>query len=116
MKVIDLLNKIANGEEAPKRIKYRYHIYEYEDGYDFVCDNLEHRYFAENYCNDYEDLNSEVEIIEEDNKIKKLENLNVNYCRDGKLYETLTKDQIALDISTLQNWVNKIIDKINEEK
>lgn len=72
MKVIDLLNKIANGEEVPKRIKYRYHIYEYEDGYDFVCDDLEHPYFAENYCNDYEDLNSEVEIIEEDKKIEKL--------------------------------------------
>ena len=29
MKVIDLLNKIANGEEVPKKIKYDGSIYEY---------------------------------------------------------------------------------------
>ena len=30
MKIIDLLNKIANGEEVPKKIKYRGHIYQYQ--------------------------------------------------------------------------------------
>ena len=116
MKVIDLLNKIANGEEVPKRIKYRYHIYEYEDGYDFVCDDLELPYFAENYCNDYEDLNSEVEIIEEDKKIPTLKNLNltkIDINKRGQVYGVTTKEIVA-DIQTLQNWINKVIDKINK--
>lgn len=62
IKIIDLLNKIANGEEAPKKIYYKKQWWEY------------------NPSNDYEgtdwggclmnnvlicDLNDEVEIIEE---------------------------------------------------
>ena len=35
MKIIDLLNKIANGEEVPKKIKYKNKIYEWKE-YD-VC-------------------------------------------------------------------------------
>lgn len=35
MKVIDLLNKIANGEEVPKKIKYKGTSYEYKEGIDF---------------------------------------------------------------------------------
>ena len=102
MKVIDLLNKIANGEiEANEKFCYKGEEYRH-------IDNLFGDYYVE------EVLNNEVEIIEEDKKIEKLENLNMNYCRDEMFYETLTKEQIALDISTLQKWVNKIIDKLNE--
>lgn len=53
MKVIELLNKIANGEEVPNRIKYEKHIYEYEEG---------------TYI-----LNNELEIIEEPKKIEKID-------------------------------------------
>ena len=67
MKVIDLLNKIANGEEAPKEIRYR-------------DENLYFDYETSNYYND-EDmhslfcevqfiLNNEVELIEEDKEIE----------------------------------------------
>ena len=31
MKVIELLNKIANGEEVPKKIKYLYYEYEFNE-------------------------------------------------------------------------------------
>ena len=37
MKVIDLLNKIANGEEVPYRIKYNGRIYEYADENNVIC-------------------------------------------------------------------------------
>lgn len=106
MKVIDLLNKIANREEFPNKIKYGNRIYEYEDGYDFVCDNLEHPYFAESYCNDYADLNSEVEIIEED---KKIETINWKSCADN------LKD-VNDNIDDLVSKINEIIDYINKEK
>ena len=103
MKVIDLLNKIANGEiETNEKFCYKGEEYRH-------IDNL----FGDYYVEDV--LNNEVEVIEEDKKIEQLKNLNVNHCRDEVLYETLTKEQMALDIKTLQIWVNKIIDYINKE-
>ena len=66
MKVIDLLNKIANGEEVPKRIEYDgiefkfiEGAYEDEKGND-LC-------YYDNSCRVF--LNDEVEIIEEKKKI-----------------------------------------------
>lgn len=63
MKVIDLLIKIANGEEVPKRIKYNDVIYWYDE----TDDNEIARYvdihnewlFGDAYLND------EIEIIED---------------------------------------------------
>lgn len=119
MKVIDLLNKIANTKDykdIPKKVKittgslkeeYRiwvwdgvWYIYE-EDGED-VC-----------ICTEKLDLNDEVEIIE-GNKIEKLERMNSRYYLENRTKYLSTKG-LALDIDTLRNWINKIIDYINEE-
>lgn len=78
MKVIDLLNKIANGEEKPEKIKHNAIIYEMENssagnGYVFRG-SRGNKWFVNS--NDFEDadfLNSEVEIIEDNNKIGKIE-------------------------------------------
>ena len=51
MKVIDLLNKIANGEEVPKEIIY--------DGYYYSWDNCDKDYYCEEYGNLFEYLFSE---------------------------------------------------------
>lgn len=71
MKVIDLLNKIANGEEVPKKIKYNDLIYVakgngIEDFVDYCNDEDE---WCFNHYVRYENLNDEVEIIEEEKKI-----------------------------------------------
>ena len=72
MKVIDLLNKIANNEEVPKKIKFRDLIlewdYEYGD-YKFIKtgNHFLHNGIAPAI------LNTEIEIIEE--KPKKIEEL-----------------------------------------
>ena len=73
IKMIDLLVKIANGEEVPKKIKFMSSIWEYcKDG------------TTQDYINDYDKclmefiainkdgLNDEVEIIEEPKKIEKI--------------------------------------------
>ena len=90
MKIIDLLNKIANGEEVPKKFKYDNLIFtkRWDDAYfDNEGDDLH-----DSLCIDFSNLNDEVEIIEEDKKIKlitmradmvgtienKIENLNIN--------------------------------------
>jgi hypothetical protein len=104
MKVIDLLNKIANGEEPPEKIKVnKKFIYEY-DGRDYKSEDG--KYLCDSYIEiTKEDMNIEVKIIEdtpkEDKKIEKL-------CTND-LY--LTENQQRLVI----NKINEIIDKINGE-
>lgn len=106
MKVIDLLNIIANGEEVPKKVFYKTGG-EYTGGYYWKYDES---------CRDYKDkagdyvfnagnyhvidmLNMEVEIIEED---KKIEKINAKYTSQvGKL--------------ELANKIDEIIDYLNQK-
>ena len=77
MKVIDLLNKIANREEVPKKIKWEDTIYAYSE---YDKDYLEFPFSEEEYKGlfDMKDsiltqyLNDEVEIIEEDKEIEEI--------------------------------------------
>lgn len=66
MKVIDLLNMIANKEEIPKRIIYEDRVYHYDNqSFDYENDTL--GYFFENifvFVN-ADSLNEEVEVIKE---------------------------------------------------
>ena len=116
MKVIDLLNKIANGEEVLKKIKYKDNIFIAKgngiNGFvDYVCEELDYCFF---HYIDWDTLNDEIEVIEEDKKIEKIKILNCDNYVKKENYETiLTMQEIALDISTLKKWVNKIIDKLN---
>ena len=63
IKIIDLLNKIAKGEDTPNELKYgdltfiKNNIGFYQDEYGF---NL-----TAYICHDYSNLNDEIEIIEE---------------------------------------------------
>ncbi len=82
MTVIQLLNKIANGEEVPKKIKVGNKIYNYEtfnigkgDNY-FTAEWEEVKGYRINYDGTYYyleirdyNLNDEVEILEEEKKI-----------------------------------------------
>lgn len=63
MKVIDLLNKIANGEEVPRRIKYKNIIwYFYKIDKTYCMSNTEiNLFYIERLT---ERLNDEVEVIE----------------------------------------------------
>ena len=105
MKVIDLLNKIANGEEIPKKFRYKgetyiYRTYTFEDG-----DVMTGYGFEDGgWLNIWRDnLNDEVEIIEED---KKMENYYFSVFQD----ERLGGRQV---VESLENKINEIIDKIN---
>ena len=73
IKIIDLLNKLANGEDTPNELKYgdltfiKNNIGFYQDEYGF---NL-----TAYICYDYSNLNDEIEIIEEEKKIELPEKL-----------------------------------------
>ena len=127
MKVIDLLNKIANGEEIPNKIKYdnmTFHIDEYEKYY--VSDEgalFEYIFVS---LNDYDALMTEVEIIE-DIPISKLYvnnelqyNLEKEHKIPEKLCQTLNRNDIGEDyyryITENRFKINEIIDYLEENK
>ena len=114
IRIIELLVKIANGEEVPNKIKFRHSIWEYcKDG------------SAQDYINDYDKclmeflainkdgLNQYVEIIGEPKKIEKIKQLN-NVADCKELIELEDKQQINNHI--LKDKINELIDEINNLK
>lgn len=95
MKVIDLLNKIAKGEEVPKKIKYDGKIFEYtaKDYHAYAGEWL-----FKDYCVEII-LNHEVEIEED----KDIEKLKVNMFSPKCFIE-----QIEEKINELVNEVNRL--------
>ena len=113
MKIIDLLNKIANGDEIPKKIKYDNKIWIYDiceedynyNGMEYAFYGLFANYFATRPIGQLKD---EVEIIEEEKKIpEKLD-----------LYEDLQDILNSTDESVVLNAIHKCLTcekiKINE--
>ena len=109
MKVIDLLNKIANGE-APKHIRVYDEDWYWNDYDGYVTKwslsttpDAQH-YLFNQYRLDFV-LDKEVEIIEEDKKIEKI---------DLILDEQFSNDELQAYIKETQEKLNEIIDKLNE--
>lgn len=123
MKVIDLLNKIANGEEVPSKIKYRDKI--------FVYDKDDQCYIVENYnvCDDLlmslsnhkgTDLNYEVEILEEKKIPKKLETFkdrNNEIFLDDLCYKYMPihKDSLSFNEQVIVDKLNEVLDYLESK-
>ena len=117
MKVIDLLNKIANGEEVPKKIKWFDKWLEKESTYIFDEENKDyvHIGYIEYLFNDNfmtESLNDEVEIIEEDKEIKKIEKLE---NKIDSSFENANYSEI-MRLTEIVNKLNELIDEVNKLK
>ena len=118
IKIIDLLNKIANGEEVPKKIKYEKDTYIHIDNYCYYCEDtnliLSDRIFAE-----YSKLNDEVEILEETKKIDKIR-IDYNSINIDKAFETGTttffREKDIEIFQCLSSKINELIDAINNLK
>ena len=123
-KVIDLLNKIANHEGMPKKVKWEDIIWTWNEHIlDYLDEDVVDEYKglfneAEIVLTPY--LNDEVEIIEEtpkeDKKIEKLdlsdwvEITSSEDCKPENLAKLFNKN--ACNFS---NKINEIIDKVNGE-
>lgn len=107
IKIIDLLNKIANGEEP--KIKYDNHILKYNKNEEKFIDKdgLNSLYEI-----DFSELNDEVEIIEEQKKIKKLD-LD-GYYDDNSYCECKSEWCSSEDVLVVK--INELIDEINNLK
>lgn len=104
MKVIELLNKIANGEEVPKKIRidhwsYKFEWSEHDNNY---YDKHEDIDLMSCLSMDKEELNYEVHKIEEPQEHKIPEKLDYKY------------ENIYHNISKCKHSEIRIIDKINE--
>ena len=114
IKIIDLLNKIANDEEVPKEIIYNDKTYNYVKGrkdnwkYQRIENGKSVGLLEDNICFC---LNDEVEILEETKKIEKIARCDsIKMTHYGELYKPTENEEI------LRIKVNKLIDEINNLK
>jgi len=99
MKIIELLNKIANGEDVPEKFRFAGQIFEKQGSY--IEDEDGDSIFA-SMCTDFSNINEEIEIIEED--IKRLPNA---------VHEPHNFEEVVYIVEDLANKINEIIDRIN---
>ena len=106
MKIIDLLNKIANGEEVPKKIRIDHWCYKFE-----WIEHQSNYYDKHNEIDlmsclscDKEELNYEVYEIEEEKKIPEKINL--------KLDDWTTPTQCDIELS---KKIDEIIDYLKSK-
>lgn len=107
MKVIDLLNKIVNGEEVPKKIEFDNIIYDRRfDGDIYYYDNWERETLFLATLDTTDELNEEIKIIEdEETEEKEIEKL------DFRTLNTDKEKRRAIKIK-----INEIIDEVNKLK
>ena len=115
LRVIDLLNKIANGEEVPKKIKYLTSIYTLRSNNNYYVENSDSSHSSGLYYQMIggSRLNDEVEVIEEDSKIQRIgaNNYEWNYK-----YPKDTPQAVVDNLELVRQKINEIIDYINKEK
>ena len=117
MKIVELINKIANDEEVPGNIKYQGYAWEWtgDDYKTFKYGEEKFLLSGREYNWVTEFLNDEVEIIEEEKDIKplaKLGNYKVVNTGDDFLDKVLTN--INERINHLIDKQTEIIDTLNE--
>ena len=100
MKIIDLLNKIANGEEAPIKFIWDDKEYHLQRNKCYKCDETSN-IFEEDFI--LENLNDEVEILEEEKKLPEKINL--------KLDDWTTPSQCDIELS---KKIDEIIDYLEK--
>ena len=119
MKIIDLLNRIAKGEEVPKKIRF--------DGVDYFIVNEMYPYTYKDYNgNEIEDnftryiihsLDDEIEIIEEveDKEYEDIEELNLDTDELLKKVVITAQDYVIEDkINALIRNQKKILERLDK--
>lgn len=119
MKIIELLNKIANNEEVPEKIKYMGYIWSYEKkSKDYFNGSEKLFYFYTNniiLC-----LNDEVEILKDEEEIdiqsiEEVNHYNIVSAIKGKTEENIDNELKlnSLAINKLTKAVKQLEKKVN---
>lgn len=112
MKIIDLLNKIANAEEVPRKFTYKGYLWEYD-----VKNKMWFYYFGEGKSHRFDRLfylnmilNEEIKILEEEKKIpEKIKTLK-HSCNFDRHEEILYENQVDL-----ANKITEILDYLKSK-
>lgn len=106
MKIIELLNKIANNEEVPKKIKVSCFEFEWRAGGRYYENTTKGNYqtLLQDWLNNANKLNSEVEIMEEEKEMP--EKFKVHSLGD--------KDENGSFVSSPFPTDEEFMDKIND--
>lgn len=107
IRVIDLLNKIANGEEVPKKIKYNDDEYIHIDNYCYFCEET-NEILSQNTYAEFSRLNDEIEILDEE----EFEDINDEF-ESGDTAQVVM--QLLNKIRPLIKNQKKIIERLNKE-
>lgn len=108
IKVIDLLNKMANGEEMPQLIKFNGYVYDKLGCEYYMLNDRDITLFGNILDTNGKYLNDEVEIIE-DKKIERLQWCNIKGdSTKAQLLEL--RENVILQFDK----INEIIDYINK--
>ena len=115
MKVIDLLNKIANGEEVPNHIRYDgidLYYNKKNNCYDLIMSNV----IEEFYTFSYSDLNNKVEILEEPKGIpKRIQSNGENLYSEYIGQWLINKENYTEYDELLMNKINEILDYLESK-
>ena len=119
MRIIDLLNKIANGEKVPQKIEYLDSVYELNEE-SFYMNNGD--FFVDHINIDLSNLNDEIELIEDEeidiNSIKEFEIDENNFIQtDLGAFKTRKMDIAFLNkINELAKAVKQLDKRTRKEK
>lgn len=118
IKIIDLLNKIANGEKPPKKINV---VTPLDINTNYIYIKEKHNYRSEIYTNVWllenlhkTTLEKEVEIIEEEKEIEKIDidKNDISWCEGNMKTD---EDMVDIFLKT-KDKINELIDAVNELK
>ena len=116
IRVIDLLNKIANDDKAPKKIRIR--------GFEFIIgggSSIENYYLLEEtgecWLNAIDiRLYDEVEIIEDNQDIKEIPyHYNFGYIDCGDLKREVV-EELSKNFNYFATKINEVIKEVNKQK
>ena len=112
MKIIDLLNKIANGEEVPKRIMYNEVVWEYEKHLiDYRSTDNAELLFSDEIVPYWviTHLNTEVEILDDE------EDKDIPLIPDDELYIFKgDSKELNYNFKVLAEKINQVVEEFNE--
>lgn len=109
IRVIDLLNKIANGE-IPSEIKYKNRIYKYDSNEkDYMHEDVFncYDYLIYNNFQDLDNFNDTVEIIEEQEEIDIQQLIELENYKDTEYYD-------CRDIQTNRGMINLLVQAVKQ--
>lgn len=123
MKIIDLFVKISKDEKVPSRIKSQGLIFEFdEESRQYYEEGRLHSadYSLRSWLFNFKCLNDEVEIIEEDTKIEKLEPVRGSVLTDLTNKDMVLKNNALIELcktlNNINNKINELIDEVNKLK